>query len=525
MYCNQKGGSTMVPQTSGFSAGVEEEALHDACGVAGLFQVENTVAMNYYCLHALQHRGQEAAGITCFTQDGIRVHKGFGLVTEVFDGKSLTDLGEGLVSVGHVRYATSGQNIVENIQPIVVRSHQDSFVVAHNGEITNALDLRTGLENLGSIFHGTADTEVISHIIQREEGPIEWKVAQACRKLDGSFSLVVGCEDKLIGVRDRNGFRPLCLGKLKGGHALCSESCAFEIIAADFIREIEPGEIVVVDRHGVHSYSYLHLEEMAQSLGLDPHPETALSVLPDVVSLYEAPDQGQHFCAMEFIYFSRPDSMKFGRNIHQVRKGLGRALALRDSVKVDMVVGVPDSSLSAAMGYAEARGLPYEMGIIKNRYVGRTFIKPSQAERDRGVRMKLSPVASIVRDKRILLVDDSIVRGTTSTRIVKMLFQAGAKEVHLRISAPPLCYPCHYGIDIHDRNQLASAQMDNETLRAWIGANSLEFLSLEDLETVTGGGLCTACFTGSYPTRLYQWAYPGASQGSCAPSPEAEKAE
>lgn len=446
--------------------------LHEECGIFGIFGAEDAPTLTYYGLHSLQHRGQESAGITAFSDGHMLSVKDKGLVTEVFDAEKIRSLGSTDRAVGHVRYSTKGANIIENIQPISVRSHRGDFALSHNGQIINSDQLKYDLETQGSIFHGTTDSEVIAHIIQKEEGSMVERIKKACQILDGSFSLLILTEEALFAVRDKYGFRPLCIGKIEDGYAAASESCAFEIVGADLIRDVLPGEIVEINEKGIHSHRYTE------------------AACPS-------------FCAMEYVYFSRPDSEIDGRNVHATRKLTGRLIAHDDHCKADIVIGVPDSSLSAAMGYAEERGLPYEMGLIKNKYIGRTFIQPSQKERDRGVRMKLSAVGPIVRNKRIVLVDDSIVRGTTSHRIVKMLRESGAKEVHLRIVSPPLKYACYYGIDINDAHQLAANKMSIEELRKWVDADSLKFLSLDTLFAAAGSGLCTACFNGNYPTELY----------------------
>ncbi len=445
------------------------KSINEECGIFALHKVEDASVLTYYGLHSLQHRGQEACGIA--TSDGSRIitRKGKGLVTEVFDKEKLAEIGkEAVHAVGHVYYGKSGSGIQENIQPIMVRSHQGAFALAHNGEIVNASQLRYELEQKGSIFQGTSDSEVIAHLIQRASGSMADKIIAACRSMQGAYSLVVMTKNTMYAVRDPMGFRPLCLARLNGGYAISSESCAFSIVNADFIRDLKAGELIKLGKDGLSFIQF-------------------------------APAQPPAICAMEYVYFSRPDSDIDGLNVHAARKACGRELARMDDVAADIVVGVPDSSLSASQGYAEERGLPNEMGLIKSRYIGRSFIQPSQAERDRGVKMKLSPVRSILENKRVILVDDSIVRGTTSKRIVGHLFSAGASEVHVRIASPPLSHPCFYGIDLHSKEELIAANMTTAEICRSIGATSLKYLSLATLRKILGGEICTACFTGEYP--------------------------
>lgn len=447
------------------------EGLHEECGVFGVHKVNNAAHLAYYGLHALQHRGQEACGIAASDGKSFVSRKGMGLVTENFDIGKLADL-KGDHALGHVRYSTAGGNLIENVQPIMVRSHQGYFAVAHNGQLVNADDLRIKLELEGSIFQGTADTEIIAHLIQRSEGSLFEKIKHTATQLDGAFSLLVMTKNTMYAVRDRYGIRPLSIGRLDNGYIVSSETCAFDTVGAEFIRDVLPGEIVKFGK-------------------------------TEVESTFFAEDTSKNLCAMEYIYFSRPDSDLERVNVHAARKRTGRLMATQDDVEADIVVGVPDSSLSAAMGYAEARGIPYEMGLLKNKYTGRTFIQPLQEDRERGVRMKLSAIKSIVNGKRIILLDDSIVRGTTSLRIVRLLREAGAKEIHVRIVSPPLISPCFYGVDLRSKLELISARMNVEELREWLKADSLKFLSIEDIKSCFTEGLCTACFDGKYITPLY----------------------
>lgn len=449
------------------------DSLHEECGVFGVHKVKNAAQLAYYGLHALQHRGQEACGIAASDGSSFLSRKGMGLVTENFDVSKLSDL-KGDHALGHVRYCTAGGNLIENVQPIMVRSHQGYFAVAHNGQLVNAEELRIKLELEGSIFQGTADTEIIAHLIQRSEGSLLEKITHTAKILDGAFSFVVMTKNTMYAVRDRYGIRPLSIAKLEDGYVVSSETCAFDTVGAKFIRDVEPGEIVKFGKTAVESITF-------------------------------APEHSRNLCAMEYIYFARPDSDLDGINVHAARKETGRLMAENDDVEADIVVGVPDSSLSAAMGYAEARKIPYEMGLLKNKYIGRTFIQPLQEDRERGVKMKLSAIKSIVSGKRIILLDDSIVRGTTSLRIVRLLRDAGAKEIHVRIVSPPLISPCFYGVDLRTKLELISARMETEALREWLKADSLKFLDVEDMRKCFTEGLCTACFDGKYITPLYSY--------------------
>lgn len=450
------------------------EELHEECGVFGVFHHPQAAQLTYFGLHALQHRGQEGAGIAAADGRDIRCHKGKGLLTEAFRPGDLDALPGGS-AVGHVRYGTAGGSELQNIQPLVARGRIGCLAAVHNGQIINAAELEEALESRGSIFQGTSDSEILLHMIQRGRGTLLEKITAACRRLDGAFAFLILTEKSLYAVRDKNGLRPLSLGKIGEGYCLSSETCAFESIGARFIRDIAPGEIVKLSDHGLESSYY-------------------------------AEDRRHRLCAMEYVYFSRPDSDLGGMNVHAVRKETGRMLARRDRgrLSADIVVGVPDSSLSAAMGYSEESGLPYEMGLIKNRYVGRTFIEPTQALRDMGVKLKLSANRTVVSGKRIVLLDDSLVRGTTSRRLITLLRGAGAKEVHLRIASPAIRYPCFYGVDMATREELASAGASPDELCRRLGADSLRFLEVDDLRAAYGGdAFCFACFDGGYVTPLY----------------------
>ena len=457
-------------------------SLREECGVFGVFspQTSDVASTAYYGLFALQHRGQESCGIV-LNDDGIfQSYKDTGLVNDVFTPQILAKLGEGNMAVGHVRYGTTGGNDRSNAQPIVVNHIKGRMALAHNGNIVNCEQLRRELELEGSIFSTTSDTEVISYIITKErlKAPsIEQAVNQAMRRVKGAYSLVIMSPSKLIAVRDAHGFRPLCYGKTEDGrYVVASESCALDAVSAKFIRDIRPGEIVVFDQDGARSITD-HCGEADGSL-----------------------------CVFEYIYFARPDSIIDGCSVHNARMRAGAFLALEHPVQADVVIGVPDSGLDAAVGYAKQAGIPYEIGFIKNKYIGRTFIQPGQKSREDKVKIKLNPIADVVRGKRIVMIDDSIVRGTTSARIVKLLREEGAKEIHMRVSAPPFLNPCYYGTDIDSRENLIAASHSVEEIAKIIGVDSLGYLSVESVKQIAKGlhgtGYCTACFDGAYPTEI-----------------------
>ena len=457
---------------------ISDRELHEECGVFGVFGVPDAASLSYYGLHALQHRGQEGAGIVAVDEGGIfRRIKGSGLVTEVFDEAKLATL-KGNTAIGHVRYTTAGGGGIENVQPFLFRHNTGDFALAHNGNIVNSALLREYLENKGSLFQSTSDSEILAHLIKKEtryhDRPRIFSIIDALNMLEGAFAFLIMTANRIYACRDKYGLRPLAIGRLGDGYVVSSETCAFDVLGAEFVRDVEPGEIVTIDKQGIRSRDY---------------------------SMYKR----HEMCSMEYIYFARPDSDIDGCNVHAYRKESGRLLFKESPADADIVVGVPDSSLSAAMGYAEASGLPYEMGLIKNKYIGRTFIQPSQELREKGVRMKLSAVRSIVKGKRVVLVDDSIVRGTTSRRIVTMLKEAGATEVHVRIASPQMTHPCFYGVDTSTRDELISAHKDLEGVREEICADSLAFLTPGALlKAGNRKELCMACFTGEYPTALYQ---------------------
>jgi amidophosphoribosyltransferase len=457
------------------------DKFHDECGVVAIFAHPEAEKLAYLGLHALQHRGQESAGIV--TSDGLtsRVHKAMGAVADIFTEDVLSKI-RGTLAIGHTRYSTAGDSALLNAQPILVQSNKGSIAVAHNGNLVNALEVRSRLERQGSIFQTNSDTEVIVHLIAlSSEHTLPEAIADALRQVEGAFSLVLMSPDRIIAARDPRGFRPLAMGRipaLDGKHdtiVFASETCAFDLIGATYERDVKPGEIVVVGPEGISSRFY-------------------------------ATGAPQSSCIFEHVYFSRPDSVVFGRAVQTSREELGRQLAREAPVEADLVVPVPDSGVTAAVGYAAESGIPFRFGLIRNHYVGRTFIEPSQSVRDFGVKLKLNPVRSLLEGKRVVLIDDSIVRGTTSRKIVRMIRSAGAKEVHMRVSCPPTISPCYYGVDTPSKNQLIAANKSVEEIREYIRADSLAYLSLEGLKKACGDGektsYCSACYTGKYPTSI-----------------------
>ena len=440
----------------------------------GIYGVENASGQAFIALQALQHRGQQACGIAVYDRDGaIRVHKGEGLVKEVFSESTLARL-SGDALIGHVRYPTTEVGGMENIQPFRMSCRAGCFALAHNGNIVNAASIKGRLEMLGQLFHSTSDSELFAHLIGGQAGG-GWtaRIIAAANQLDGAFSTVILADGVLYACRDKYGFRPLSIGRLGDGYVVASETCALDVLKAEFLRDVEPGELICIGPEGLKS-SF--------------HSQCA----------------GRRMCAMEYIYFARPDSIIEGCGVHLFRKQTGRLLYEEHPVPADMVISVPESSMSAAIGYAEAARLPLEMGLLKNTYVARTFIQPAQSMRDIGVRMKLSPVRSIVKGKRIAVIDDSIVRGTTSRQIVRMLHDAGATEVHMLIASPKYAWPCFYGIDTGTKEQLIGSNHSEEEICRYIGADSLHYLSEQALFKASGrSDLCTACFSGNYPTDLY----------------------
>ena len=466
-----------------------DDKLHEECGVFGIFGHEDAGALTALGLHALQHRGQEAAGIVTFDGEQFISERHVGLVGDIFGKHGHTEKLRGNNAIGHVRYSTTGGSIGRNVQPMFADLTGGGLAIAHNGNLTNARALRRDLVREGAIFQSTSDTEAIIHLAARShyEFVVE-KLIDALKHVEGAYSLVALTSKKLIGVRDAYGVRPLVLGRLDGAWILASETCALDIIGAEFVRDIEPGEMVVITTDGIES-------------------------------LHPFPPKQRRFCIFEYVYFARPDSMVEGRNVYEVRKHIGMELAHEAPARADMIIPVPDSGVPAALGYAEASGLPFELGIIRNHYVGRTFIEPTDHIRHLGVKLKHNANRAMIEGRRVILVDDSIVRGTTSRKIVEMVRSAGAKEVHMRISSPPTSHSCFYGIDTPERSQLLAAKNDVQAMAEIIGVDSLAFISIDGLYRAMGRGsrnkanpqFCDACFTGDYPTAL-------TDQGGSAPS-------
>jgi amidophosphoribosyltransferase len=450
--------------------GLKMDRYRESCGVFGVFGHKDASKLTYLGLFALQHRGQESAGIVSSDGVGFNTHRGMGLVAEVFSEDTLKRL-SGELAIGHVRYSTSGEK-TGNIQPLVVKYLRGPLAIAHNGNLINAISLRERLEGEGSIFQTTVDSEVIIHLIARSRRRrFQDAIIEALQPLKGAYSLLLMTPERLIGVRDPWGFRPLCLGRLGEAYIIASESCALDLVGGRFIREIEPGEMVIITRNGLRERRVLFSERRSM-------------------------------CIFELIYFARPDSNLFGGNMHLMRVKMGAILAEEQGVLADLIVPIPDSGVSASMGYAQRSGIPYAWGLVRNRYIGRTFISPSQMLRDVGVEIKLSPIRDVIKGKRVVAVDDSIVRGTTCRKIIKLLRRAGAKEVHLRIASPPIRYPCFFGIDTPTRKELIAATHTLEEIRRYIRVDTLGYLSIEGmLKTVNRSRdeFCTACFDGNYP--------------------------
>jgi amidophosphoribosyltransferase len=464
-----------------FANAVERsDKFRDECGVVGIHAHPEASTLAYLGLHALQHRGQESAGIVSSDGATLHVKKAMGLVVDIFTEEALSHL-KGEQAIGHTRYSTTGDSALLNAQPIVVDCNKGMIALAHNGNLVNAQHIRSKLEAAGSIFQTTSDTEVIVHLIaQSREQTLPEAIADALRRIEGAFSLVLMTRDRLFAARDPRGFRPLSMGRIPRAQGqredtivFASETCAFDLIGATYERDVKAGEIIVVGPEGVSSRFYA-----------TPMPQSS--------------------CIFEHVYFARPDSKIFGRSVNESREALGRALAKEAPAQADIVVPVPDSGVTAAMGYSQESGIPFRMGLIRNHYIGRTFIEPEQSVRDFGVRLKLNPVRSVINGQRVVLIDDSIVRGTTSRKIVRMLRDAGAREVHMRISCPPTISPCFYGVDTPSKKQLIAANKSVEEIRDYIGADSLAYLSMDGMKEACGEGqkttYCTACYTGTYPT-------------------------
>ncbi|MGD0401892.1 MAG: amidophosphoribosyltransferase [Candidatus Acidiferrales bacterium] len=455
---------------------IDDDHFHDHCGVFGVFGHPEAAKMAYLGLYALQHRGQESAGIASTDGANVHVHKSLGHVQEIFTPDVIAQL-PGDAAIGHTRYSTAGDTSLMNAQPVVIDCNKGKLALGHNGNLTNAIEVRRRLEHRGSIFQSTSDTEVIVHLIARSSARnLSGAIADALNQVEGAYSLLLLTRDEIYAIRDPRGFRPLCLGRLNGAWVAASETCAFDLIDAEYVREVEPGEMVRISRSGIESIRF-------------------------------APEKPHQYCIFEHVYFSRPDSVVFGRPVNESRERLGRLLAQEHPAVADLVTPVPDSGVPAAIGYAAESGIPFRMGLIRNHYIGRTFIEPEQAIRDFGVKLKLNPVRRMLEGKRVVLVDDSIVRGTTSRKIVRLMREAGAAEVHVRISCPPTISPCYYGVDTPRREELIGANNSVEQIRQFLGADSLGYLSLKSMRAAVEdmeGKFCTSCYTGSYPTELVQ---------------------
>lgn len=455
---------------------IDDDHFHDHCGVFGVFGHPEAAKLTYLGLYALQHRGQESAGIASTDGTDVHLHKSLGHVQDIFTPAVIAKL-PGAAAIGHTRYSTAGDTSLMNAQPVVIDCNKGKLALGHNGNLTNALEVRRRLEHRGSIFQTTSDTEVIVHLIARSSARnLSSAIADALNQVEGAYSLLLLTRDEIYAIRDPRGFRPLCLGRLNGAWVAASETCALDLIDAEYVREVEPGEIARISRRGLESIRF-------------------------------APEKPHQYCIFEHVYFSRPDSVVFGRPVNECRERLGRLLAQEHPVEADIVTPVPDSGVPAAIGYAAASGIPFRMGLIRNHYIGRTFIEPQQAIRDFGVKLKLNPIRRMLEGKRVVLVDDSIVRGTTSRKIVRLVREAGATEVHVRISCPPTISPCYYGVDTPRREELIAANNSVEEIRKFLEADSLGYLSLKSLRAAvedTEGKFCTSCYTGSYPTELVQ---------------------
>ncbi len=446
--------------------------VQDNCGVFGIFGHQRAAEMTYLGLYALQHRGQESAGIVTSENGTFHLHKGMGQVSDVFsDGTNSSGL-VGRVAIGHTRYSTTGASSLLNIQPFMITNRKANLAVAHNGNLTNSVKLKQALDSKGSIFQTTSDTEIILHLVatSKKRSRLD-RICDALRKIKGAYSLVFLTEDSIVAARDPQGFRPLSIGKHRQSYVVASETCAFDIIGASYVRDIEPGEVVEIGRNGINSRRLTRKSKHA-------------------------------FCIFEYIYFSRPDSRIFGENVDKIRRRLGRLLAREHPVEADIVIGIPDSANTATLGFAEESGIRFEIGLIRNHYVGRTFIDPQQNIRDLDVRLKFNPVKGVLKGRRVVVVDDSIVRGTTSLKLVKMIRKAGAKEIHFRISSPPICSPCFFGIDMPTRQELIASSMSVKQIEKYLGVDSLRYLSLDamlSMPSLPDTTFCHGCFSGRYP--------------------------
>ena len=452
-----------------------EKLIHEECGVFGIFGAKKAAELTYLGLYSLQHRGQEGAGIVSSSGGKFYQHRGLGEVNEVFSNKEILNELKGDLAIGHNRYSTTGVSSSVNVQPLLITYRKGNLALAHNGNLTNSYSLRNGMEKTGSIFQTSSDSEIILHLVARsKKETVEEMIQDALGKIKGAFSVVFNTGDSLIAARDPNGFRPLALGKVNSTWVVASETCAFDIIGAKYERDIEPGEVAVINAKGIKSYFPFKTVKHA-------------------------------FCIFEFIYFARPDSMIYGEMVDKIRRRLGKQLAKEKPAQADIVISVPDSSNTATLGYCEESGIKYEVGLIRNHYIGRTFIEPEQTIRDLDARIKFNPVRGALKDKRVVVVDDSIVRGTTSKKLIKMLRNAGAKEVHFRVSSPPITSPCFYGIDMPTREELIASSQTVEQIRKFLDVDSLGYLSLNgmlSLHSLEGKDFCAACFSGKYPTKI-----------------------
>ncbi|MEZ4414884.1 MAG: amidophosphoribosyltransferase [Gemmatimonadota bacterium] len=463
-----------VPPSADVAAAHLDDRPHEECGVVGVSGISGAAELAYLALYALQHRGQESAGIVALDGGEARLQKGQGLVSDVFTADSLARL-PGSVSVGHVRYSTAGGSVLQNAQPIVVRYAEGHLAIAHNGNLTNQLELRQRLVSEGALFQSSSDSEIIVHLIARSRHhSVEGQIDDALTQLEGAFSLVISVGETLYAVRDPRGFRPMVLGKKGDGHIVASETCALDIIGAEYIRDIEPGEVLKIQGSRL----------------------TRLRSLP--AAARPSP------CIFELVYFARPDSRIWGMSVDRARRAFGRQLAREHPVDADCVIAVPDSANSAALGYAEESRIPYELGLLRNHYVGRTFIRPSQADRDFGARIKYNPVREVLHGRRVIVVDDSLVRGTTSKSLVRFIRAAGAREVHFRIASPPVRHPCFYGIDMPSQDELIGSRLEVADIARTLGVDSLGYLSLNGMNNAVrqAGPFCNACFSGEYPAPL-----------------------
>lgn len=453
-----------------------EDLIHEKCGIFAVYGARNAAELIYFGLYALQHRGQECAGIVTVNNGRFHSRKGMGLVNDIFPSKEILTTLKGPFGIGHNRYSTTGSSSATNIQPFLITFKNRQIAVGHNGNLTNAVTLKKNLEKGGAIFQTTSDTELVLHLIARsKKNSVCQTICDALQKVQGAFSLVFATNNSIIAARDPFGFRPLALGKLRNAWVVASETCAFDLIGAKYERDVEPGEVLEIAERGLKShFPFKNV----------PHA----------------------YCIFEFIYFARPDSKIFGDNVDKIRRRLGRQLAVEHSVKADIVTSVPDSSNTAALGFSEQSGIRYEIGFIRNHYVGRTFIQPLQAIRDLDVKVKFNPVRGVLNGKRVVIVDDSIVRGTTSRKLVAMVREAGAREVHFRVSSPPIVSPCFYGIDMPTKRELIGSYKSVEEIRKFLGVDSLGYLSISSMLSMSslprGETFCTACFSGRYPTKI-----------------------